>query len=490
MQERLHHCLSHHDKCQKSIAGTPLDPIPALPTRTLDLGEGEDCHVIRLVESAGARGLYTALSYCWGPPDHWPLRTTNGNLQQHKSGIAVEALTKTYRDAITVTRSLGIRYLWIDALCIIQGDAGDWKNECERMGLYYAKAHLVIAASGAHNPTEGCFLPHPCFEEVILPFYSEGSVVGSFKIGLEPPPSCMQPPFTPLGDRAWATQEWWLARRIVHFVTGTLIWSCVSSDECRFGLLQIGRAMDMQMYSDWLWLVSDYSGRSLSRLTDRLAGIQGLANEFKKTRQDDYVMGIWTGELPMALLWKVCNDGWEFHRVDDLSVFPSWSWASVVCLVEECYYTIHDATKERFEPMAMISAILHGGMRLRITGCMTTGKITVSCREGVFEPETLRHRLDEPFYDISGHDEGHMGWAILDEPDDPGPDVPTHCVVIAKWITGDEEPQKPFFWCLLLEGAGLTERRADDIPTFRRIGVGVISEQAMAGTVETTVDLI
>ncbi|PWY76020.1 HET-domain-containing protein, partial [Aspergillus sclerotioniger CBS 115572] len=300
-----------------------------LPTRILDLGEGRDCHVIHLIESTGARGLYTALSYCWGPPDHWPLRTTNDNLQQHKNGIAIESLAKTYRDAITVTRSLGIRYLWVDALCIIQGDACDWKNECELMGQYYEKAHLVIAASGALNPAEGCFLPLSCFGDgLLLPFYSEGAVVGSFKIELEPPPESLHPSFTPLGDRAWATQEWWLSRRIVHFVAGTVIWSCVSSEECRFGVSQIGYPVDMHIYPDWLWLVSEYSRRSLSHVTDRLAAIQGLANEFKKTRQDDYVMGIWTGELPTALLWKVRNDGWDYSRPDDLSIFPSWSWAS------------------------------------------------------------------------------------------------------------------------------------------------------------------
>ncbi|PWY88164.1 hypothetical protein BO70DRAFT_393887 [Aspergillus heteromorphus CBS 117.55] len=145
LQKQLHHCLSNHEECKKGIAG-------------------EDCDVIHLVESGGPQAVYNALSYCWGPPDQRLLRTTDNNLQQHKEEIAMESLAKTYRHAIEVTRRLGIRYMWIDALCIIQGNGSDWEHECELMGQYYQyseRAHPVIAASGADSPAKGCFSPSP-----------------------------------------------------------------------------------------------------------------------------------------------------------------------------------------------------------------------------------------------------------------------------------------------------------------------------------------
>ncbi|RAK90035.1 HET-domain-containing protein [Aspergillus costaricaensis CBS 115574] len=380
IQERMNYCLSNHERCNRDIAGAQLDLLPALPTRVLDLGEGQDCSTVRLVEGAGTQAAYTALSYCWGLPNQWPLRTTHDNLQQHTSGISMESLEPTYRDAICITRSLGIRYLWIDALCIIQGDDQDWKHECELMGRYYGNARLVISASGATHPGEGCFLPGPSRDEVILPFYSHGAVTGSFKIVMSGPPFGQSgPAFSPLGNRGWATQEWWLSRRIVHFLEGYMVWSCACLDQFRLGILSNGHTQDLVMYSDWMSIASIHSRRALSRPTDRLAAIQGLANEFKKTRQDEYVMGFWTGELPTALLWKVGDDGRGNNRSEALSIFPSWAWASVACDFEEWYFATNFAEEESFEPMATVSTIMEGGMRLRVAGCMTTGMLAESC---------------------------------------------------------------------------------------------------------------
>ncbi|GKZ38830.1 hypothetical protein AbraIFM66950_011353 [Aspergillus brasiliensis] len=494
IQRRMNHCLANHERCKQDLTGAQLDPEPILPTRVLDLGEeGQDCSTIRLVEGAGTRAPYTALSYCWGLPDQWPLRTTRNNLQQHTHGISIESLEQTYRDAIVVTRNLGIRYLWIDALCIIQGDEQDWKNECEVMGQYYENARLVIAASGASHPGEGCFLPGPSLDEVVLPFYSDGAVTGSFKIALLGTPSVqLGPAFAPLGERGWATQEWWLSRRIVHFLEGCLIWSCACIDHLRLNILSNGHTQDVFMFSDWMSIACNHSGRALSRPTDRLAAIQGLANEFKKTRQDAYVMGLWTGDLPTALLWKVGDDGRRHNRSEDLSIFPSWSWASVACQFEHWNFSLFGAEEESYEPMAVVSAVMNDGMRLRVAGCMTSGKFAEPCGRVVSEPETLHSRLSEAPYKLSDKDGEHMGWAVFDEPQCL--DTELHCLVIVKWWTGKQTPQIPFFWCLLLEEVDPAELSADvsepDIPTFRRIGVGVILKDAITDTPDKTVDLI
>ncbi|KAI0399286.1 hypothetical protein F4802DRAFT_590359 [Xylaria palmicola] len=61
----------------------------------------------------------------------------------------------TFRDAIRMTRILGIRYLWIDPLCTIQNGTNDWQKEPPRMGAAYENAYLTIAAVSAADDTEG-----------------------------------------------------------------------------------------------------------------------------------------------------------------------------------------------------------------------------------------------------------------------------------------------------------------------------------------------
>jgi hypothetical protein len=89
-----------HDSCHRRYDAV-------LPTRVID------------VSNYGyARGRYAALSYCWG--DVLPLRLTKDVFEQFEKSMPISHLPKTFRDAIEATRSLGLRYLWIDALCIIQ----------------------------------------------------------------------------------------------------------------------------------------------------------------------------------------------------------------------------------------------------------------------------------------------------------------------------------------------------------------------------------
>jgi hypothetical protein len=66
---------------------------------------------------------YLTLSHCWGGKIFTTL--TRSNFTEFLSRIPTESLSKTFREAITITRTLGFKYLWIDSLCIIQGDEAD-----------------------------------------------------------------------------------------------------------------------------------------------------------------------------------------------------------------------------------------------------------------------------------------------------------------------------------------------------------------------------
>ncbi|KAF2491146.1 hypothetical protein BU16DRAFT_469810, partial [Lophium mytilinum] len=111
----------------------------------------------------------------WGPPAKGPLRTTKATLQQHLAGVSVSSLPKTFRDAVAITRSMELCYLWVDSLCIVQDNKDDWPTEAPRMGSLYSRAHLVIAASGARDSSEGCFLERVAPSSSIeIPYKREG----------------------------------------------------------------------------------------------------------------------------------------------------------------------------------------------------------------------------------------------------------------------------------------------------------------------------
>ncbi|CAG9937547.1 unnamed protein product [Clonostachys rosea f. rosea IK726] len=144
----------HGDKGPKS---SPL------PTRVLDLGEprGEYLEFLEsdlfLVETAGRHGRYATLSYSWG--GYRDTRTLKGNYNERLDGIQFKLLPVVFSQAIKITRAMGIRYLWIDALCIIQDDAEDWRVEAGRMSDVYWNCVCRLAITDSKDPTEGFFPP-------------------------------------------------------------------------------------------------------------------------------------------------------------------------------------------------------------------------------------------------------------------------------------------------------------------------------------------
>ncbi|KAK8062786.1 heterokaryon incompatibility protein-domain-containing protein [Apiospora hydei] len=85
------------------------------------------------------------------------LKTTTETLSSHLNGIAIADLPQSFQDAVDITRRLGIRYLWIDSLCIIQDCKKDWDSEAQRMAEIYESSHVTIAATDSLNGDGGCY---------------------------------------------------------------------------------------------------------------------------------------------------------------------------------------------------------------------------------------------------------------------------------------------------------------------------------------------
>src|SRR5437763_4194632 len=127
---------------------------------------------IRLVETVGRvpEGPYATLSHRWG--DQSFPRLVDGTREALKDEIRLEMLPPTWIDAISFTRTLGLRYLWIDALCILQESPEYREKEAALMHRIYSNSFCNIAAAGASLNEHGCFFnrnpttAEPCYANI------------------------------------------------------------------------------------------------------------------------------------------------------------------------------------------------------------------------------------------------------------------------------------------------------------------------------------
>lgn len=132
-----------HDGCAKPGPGV-------VPTRLLEINDSR----VRLRPSVPGETLkWTALSYCWGGPQ--PMQTTTDILAERMEDIPILLLPQTIKDAITTTREIGLSYLWVDCLCIIQDDVDDVRREISMMPRIYRNASVTISAARAKTSNEG-----------------------------------------------------------------------------------------------------------------------------------------------------------------------------------------------------------------------------------------------------------------------------------------------------------------------------------------------
>ncbi|KAK3392339.1 HET domain protein pin-c2 [Sordaria brevicollis] len=374
IKDWLDHCQRNHTQCQN-----PSDDF--LPTRLLDVeaykpGQppylGNDLRLVSLDPRSLGHDLpsYITLSHCWGPPSKRPVTTTTTNLSGHLTRISFLSLPQTFRDAVETTRRLGIRYLWIDSLCIIQDCKEDWAREASLMSKVFSYAYCTLASLSSMDGSEGLQVFNVQSDE--RPFFDISTIGHRYRIFADTPNlwswsykgdySGNVYGFSPLRFRAWVLQERELSRRTVHFSKEGLLWECKEMK----GTAQVpwedierhrqeqpywhdkqledewhrhqntrpesANAMLLQHKSEQHWwrLIEDYSGRLLTQETDRLIALSGVARahqeEYFPNGGVKYGAGLWSCHLPEGLLWYVIDN--ESSRPEQY-VAPSWSWASV-----------------------------------------------------------------------------------------------------------------------------------------------------------------
>lgn len=335
VQDWERECSKSHTKCQVTIAGQRINDSRQikLPSRVIHLRGSKDNIKPHVLATQGKMGAYTALSHRWG--DMELLALQKHNITERLLDISWDSLPKTFRDAMTVTKSIGIDYIWIDSLCIIQNDQVDWINESARMGEIYESAWMTIVASNAKDANEGLFIDRPeLYPSLELPYYdSNGDEQGSCFMDfsreyLSEDGDCREQ--GPLFKRAWATQEWLLSRRAVYYAKDRMIWLCKTLQTSERGFVGEGLRERDGSNIDWTELIEYHSARDLTYETDRLMSLSGISREVAKTRPDDeYNWGVWKSEIHRNLVWQRSRRAIGIKSDNPLNA-PSWSWVSVL----------------------------------------------------------------------------------------------------------------------------------------------------------------
>jgi hypothetical protein len=263
---------------------------------------------------------YAALSYCWG--DTKPLVTISSNIKTHYQGITSTDLPQTLQDALRVAKALGLNYLWVDQLCIVQDDPEEWALESEKMGQVYAEAWVVLAATVASDCAQGFLRAR----DEPLTWGPTQIGRGSSKIRARRTPSHRVMYRSswmhyPLFKRGWCMQELQLAHRVVHFLADQMMFQCSSSTKCECGLtaeednvfdkhLTAFRTLmnsEIESVPDfgfhWSIVVEEYSALALSHQTDKLPALAGLAQHMERFNPGHYIAGLWEKDIVYMLGW-------------------------------------------------------------------------------------------------------------------------------------------------------------------------------------------
>lgn len=304
-------------------------PQPAkLPTRVLDLGIGiGNLDNIRILETrtVAERALYAALSHCWLREDVESTKTMSHNIETRLVNLPLPDLPDTFRQAISVCRWIGVQYLWIDALCIIQDDPADWKREAANMNNVYANAWFTIAM---HHSTLG-YMP---FKDVHLKFGGQSAVVHVRRIpelkdiveSIAVAPAvghvydvADNVHWSSVAQRGWCYQERALSHRMIHFTDHEYLYEergsvrrCQCNRHFGWGIGFAGSlprwpTKQEDTHRAWSTLVQQYTQRMFGRRSDLLPGFAGVAERFSKGRGlGRYVAGLWEKDLIKWLCWK------------------------------------------------------------------------------------------------------------------------------------------------------------------------------------------
>lgn len=320
-----------------------------LPSRLIDVIQGDGSMVYlrdfskTAVHGVSPKGSYICLSHRWDSTTAQQA-TTVENILTRMEGIPTSSLSQTFRDAIYITRRLGLQYIWIDCLCIVQDSVEDWEDESANMGTYYASSWLTIGVGVGDS--KGCFGEREVTSERLqyyrmalgsqdqwILYFTQGPTTSNSSLGDDQK--------SILRERAWAFQEEVLSPRYLGFQRNLMFYRCGDYIEFEDGFLEWlyaphpnrcrdGQALQKSdiLDQDWIGFVESYSGRALTKDEDKLPALSGIAHQYQKVTSDQYLAGLWRKDLLRQLCWGKAHAVGPCIRPSRYRA-PTWSWASI-----------------------------------------------------------------------------------------------------------------------------------------------------------------
>ncbi|KAL8896868.1 MAG: hypothetical protein Q9207_007498 [Kuettlingeria erythrocarpa] len=314
------------------------------------------------------------LSYCWGSAPQ-PIQLIRSNLVEQTKNIKLTLLPMSIQDAILTIRRLGMRYLWVDALCIIQDSSEDKVKEIEQMDQVYSNSTLTIAAANAAS----CYLGFrnkrgPLWSDadaapIELPFLCPDWVVGKISLVIFGVPTRQDP----LHCRSWRFQEYILSRRMLMYESEQMLWICQQDSSTGIGATcknggpahdsSVTELKHMRMFLNrpqsisvgfvrrnlWVDLVTQYSAKEQTIPDDKIHALRGIASRYQWQMKDQYISGLWRSWLIPGLVWKRSED----IRMRRKRQYPSWSWLSIDSPV-----TMERAIADVYRPESIVNVQL------------------------------------------------------------------------------------------------------------------------------------
>lgn len=353
-------CQTRSSTNHKSCGGTTPTQ---MPTRVVDIGESPNDKT-RLFVTNGCLGRYIALSYSWGNEVRHQVKLERKTLETFQTEIPTPSMTLSHREALDIARNLGYRYIWIDALCIIQGDIEDWAREAVKIAHVYGNAEVTIVAGRSSDSREGFrkYKTTPSVPPCRISYSrtdTNGSVseLGTCLMGLR-----RSAAIGPVEQRAWCFQEAMLSRRCIFYGEQQLQFKCQSQMICENGShwrwaagdnrrfeLASQSVIDQNLTKDeilqrWYELANEYCIREFWDPTDVFAALSGVASRFEQALGCRYLAGLWEGDLVRGLLWRSRRLMMGPHssklmkrpvaskgdlKGTHISRAPSWSWLAL-----------------------------------------------------------------------------------------------------------------------------------------------------------------
>ncbi len=302
----------------------------------LDVREMKLTHLPK--KDDGEPELYVALSYVGAMHDSTSHETNAANIKGRTENFSIKLmdLPLTIQDAIQLVRALGVRYIWIDSLCISQGSLMSWGPNAESMHLIFGNADFTICAAVGDSKTGLRAIKADNPKTIDTPLRAKIKPDLDV-ITTRSPESIIE--VSKWMARGWTFQEHLLSPRCLIFAGGRLFFQCRTSNCDDAGI---------QWFSDWsqsplrtladlkkrpMWFyttcVELYTGRNLTRPEDILRAFNGVSRLIEDHMHAPFFFGLPSCHFDFALLWRP-KSGKERRpaNFDEDAEFPSWSWSA------------------------------------------------------------------------------------------------------------------------------------------------------------------